>query len=520
MVFLMDRADVFELRNRILRLETLYDAARALPYRRTPREIVTEVLERGVALLDAAWGAAVLLAPNGDVEVAASAGRSFPGQGAIRWADQPFLARILSGSEAVASGPTPLAGRSVRSILGVPLRGSKELYGAILLVDKERRGESGEPLFDDEDGRFLGALAALGALAIESTRRFERLEDDRRRLIEENRELKGRVASVAGAELIGSAPAFRQAVDLARRVAPSRVGLLLRGESGTGKELVARLVHFESDRAAGPFVAINCSAIPETLLEAELFGIERGVATGVEARPGRIELAAGGTLFLDEIGDMPSVLQAKLLRVIAEREIERVGGRRRIPVDVRFVAATHRPLEQMVAEGKFREDLFYRLRVVEIVLPPLRKRREDIPLLLRHFVRKAATEACVPEPVFGKDALAALLGYDFPGNVRELENVVAGCVALRPGAEIGLEEIALISPGLGGTGRRPEALAGGRSSSSVLPLREAEREHALEVLRLAEGNKSRAARLLGIDRKTLDRLVGKKGADVPEILTN
>ena len=166
--------------------------------------------------------------------------------------------------------------------------------------------------------------------------------------------------------------------------------MLITGESGTGKELVARMIHARSDRADKPFVAINCAALPETLLESELFGIERGVATGVEARPGRFETAQGGTLFLDEIGDMPLSLQAKLLRVLQEREIERVGGRRRVPIDVRVLAATHARLSERIARGEFREDLYYRLRVVEIALPPLRERREDIPQLVRHFLERFA----------------------------------------------------------------------------------------------------------------------------------
>ncbi len=252
-----------------------------------------------------------------------------------------------------------------------------------MLADKEvRRG--GQAAFDEEDRRFLVSLAGLCGMAIENRRHLERLTRERERLEEENRRLldeTGRAAS--GRLFVGESAAARRVLDLVSRVAASKISVLVTGESGTGKELVARMIHARSDRADKPFVAINCAALPETLLESELFGIERGVATGVEARSGKFETAQGGTLFLDEIGDMPVALQSKLLRVLQEREIERVGGRRRVPIDVRVLAATHARLSERIARGDFREDLYYRLRVVEIGLPPLRERREDIPKLVR-----------------------------------------------------------------------------------------------------------------------------------------
>ena len=510
-------SDVFALRAQILRLETLYDAARALPLRRGARDIATEVVERAVALLDAARGVVLLLGTGGEVEEEVAVGRPGRTTGSARWRGEPFVARVLAGSEAVASGPGRGAGDSFRSVLGAPLRGAGEVFGAILLFDREARSGEKEPLFDDEDGRFLAALAALGGAALDGVRRLERLEDERRRLLEENRLLRG--PAPGEPELIGEARSFRLAVDLARRAAPSRVTVLVRGESGTGKEMIARLLHAGSDRARGPFIALNCSAIPETLLESELFGIERGVATGVEARPGKFELADGGTIFLDEIGDMPPALQAKLLRVLAEKEFERVGGKRRIRVDVRIVAATHRALEEMVAAGRFREDLLYRLRVIEIRLPPLRERREDLPLLVRHFVRKAARDAGAVEPSISREAMAVLLGWSYPGNLRELENLLAGAVALAGGREIGPEELRLLAPRLFSASTTGEATPAGAGFRPI-PLREAEREHALGVLRLTGGNKSRAARMLGIDRKTLDRLTGKLSADDPNFLAN
>jgi transcriptional regulator with PAS, ATPase and Fis domain len=262
------------------------------------------------------------------------------------------------------------------------------------------------------------------------------------------------------------------------------------------------MIHARSDRAEKPFVAINCAALPETLLESELFGIERGVATGVEARAGKFETAQGGTLFLDEIGDMPPSLQAKLLRVLQEREIERVGGRRRVPIDVRVLAATHARLPERIARGEFREDLYYRLRVVEIQLPPLRERREDIPRLVRHFLERFAARESRDVPGLDRDAYASILGHDFPGNIRELENLLEGAAALSQGSTIRREDLQwLPQPGL----RLAEAPASLSGEEEIPDLRALEDRHIQRVLRLAGGNKSRAARLLGISRRTLYR---------------
>src|SRR5688500_19285589 len=254
---------------------------------------------------------------------------------------------------------------------------------------KEVRGATKGGSFVDDDLRFLESIASIGGAAIDNTRRFHKLAMVRETLEDENRALKQRMLrDYSDRLMVGDSPKMQRVIDLVARVADSQASVLIRGESGTGKEMVARLIHASSPRKDGPFVAINCAALPETLLESELFGIERGVATGVEARPGKFELAKGGTIFLDEIGDIPLTLQAKLLRVLQEREIEKLGGRRRIPVDVRILSATHRNLEEMIEKTEFRQDLYYRLKVVEIVLPPLRERKEDIPKLVRFFLDK------------------------------------------------------------------------------------------------------------------------------------
>ena len=307
-------------------------------------------------------------------------------------------------------------------------------------------------------------------------------------------------------------------IDLVARVAGSHANVLIRGESGTGKEMVARLVHGNSPRRDRPFVAINCAALPETLLESELFGIERGVATGVEARAGKFEIANGGTVFLDEIGDIPVTLQAKLLRVLQEREIEKLGGRRRIPVDVRILAATHRSLEEMIETGEFRQDLYYRLRVVEIFLPPLRERREDIPKLVRYFLDKYGKREGLENVRIAQEALQKLMRYPFPGNVRELENLIEGALAVTVDPVIAADELLIPTGDEGG----PQ----GDLLGDFPELRELERRYIGLVLEQTGGNMSKAARILGIDRKTLYRKreewsdSATVGSKLPTPLTN
>lgn len=243
-------------------------------------------------------------------------------------------------------------------------------------------------------------------------------------------------------EIIGESAAIKQLFSMLRKVAPSPTTVLIRGESGTGKELVARALHRLSNRAQAPFITVNCTAIPENLFESELFGHEKGAFTGaVASRPGRFELAHEGTLFLDEIGELPLPMQVKLLRVLQERVVERVGGLRPINVDVRLVTATNAPLEQMVADGRFREDLFYRLNVVPLQLPALRQRRSDIPVLARGFLRRFVKRLGREVRDISPDAMGALVGYDWPGNIRQLENMVERMVLLSDGDELQLSDL-------------------------------------------------------------------------------
>ncbi len=318
--------------------------------------------------------------------------------------------------------------------------------------------------------------------------------------------------------IIGRSRAMHQIYKAIGRVAPTDALVLLRGESGTGKELVARAVYQHSARSNRPFLAVNCVAIPETLLESELFGFERGAFTGAASRRiGKIEQAAGGTVFLDEIGDMPMPLQAKLLRLLQEKQIERLGGGGPVAVDVRIIAATNRDLETAVAEGRFREDLYYRLNVVTLHLPPLRERMEDVPHLTRHFMERIARELGHPPAPVTESALDRLAAHSWPGNVRELQNLLRKMLILGRGAAVRAEDVdrALTGAGADGESAGPVATEDLRGR-----VRRALREQAGtdvfdalmdkmgaliigEALDLCAGNRSQAARMLGLSRPTL-----------------
>jgi DNA-binding NtrC family response regulator len=289
--------------------------------------------------------------------------------------------------------------------------------------------------------------------------------------------------------LVGDSPEMRALVASARRAAASDATVLIRGETGTGKELIARLVHETSVRATRPFVRVNCASLAEGVLQSELFGHEQGAFTGAQRqRKGRFELAHGGTIFLDEIGDVSAATQVSLLRVLQEREVERVGGQHPIAIDVRVIAATHRNLEALVADGGFRADLFYRLNVVPLRIPPLRERARDVPALLEHFVRKH--EARVPRRVLHSDAVAALSRYGWPGNVRELENLVQRALVLSNDDVLTLEDFCLDLGARADEGVRAEA-----QSAEAAELR--------SLLLAHGGNVARAARELGVPRTTL-----------------
>jgi DNA-binding NtrC family response regulator len=329
---------------------------------------------------------------------------------------------------------------------------------------------------------------------------------DRYRIINENRELREALQDRHRIEgIIGESGAMLEVLSIVRRVAPSEATVLIRGESGTGKELIAKAIHFGSPRARGPLVKVNCAALPEALLESELFGHEKGAFTGaLTSRQGRFELANGGTIFLDEIGDLPLHLQAKLLRVLQEREFEKVGSSRPIRVNVRIMAASHRPLEDLIKAGQLREDLYYRLNVVTICIPPLRERRSDVALLIDHFLRQYAEKngktirGLTPE---GRDIL---LRYDYPGNVRELENIIERAVVLTRDDVIGSGDLPL-------TVQEPEIADGDRETSLTAAVEALERRMIRDALARSDGIQTRAAELLGMGERALRYKLTKYG---------
>jgi two-component system, NtrC family, response regulator HydG len=332
---------------------------------------------------------------------------------------------------------------------------------------------------------------------------------ERRDLIEQNKALKKQLEDIrAKGQMIGASPSFRRMLTLVEQVADSSATILVQGESGAGKELVARAIHERSGRRAGPFVAVNCAALPETLLESELFGYEKGAFTGAAGRKeGRFELANGGTLFLDEVADLSLVTQPKILRVLQEGEFERLGATRSIQVDVRIVAATNQDLADMVKDKRFREDLYYRLNVITVRVPPLRERHEDIRVLAQHYLRVYAAKNGRKLEGFSNEALERLESYAWPGNVRELENLIERTVLLARKDRIDAEDL-------------PEEVAGVKRPprDAILelvgtPLADIEQRLLDETLRITGGNKTQAAKLLGIDVRTVARKLERREDD-------
>ncbi|MBV9504951.1 MAG: sigma 54-interacting transcriptional regulator [Acidobacteriia bacterium] len=373
------------------------------------------------------------------------------------------------------------------SVLAAPLVGPDKALGAIY-VDTRNSGTC----FDDDHLQLLTGIAHTAASALETALRFETLQG-------ENRRLKAEIN--INHDMVGDSPRMRQVLDFIGKVASSSSTVLLRGESGTGKELVARAIHRNSPRSSKPCVAINCAALTESLLESELFGHEKGAFTGaVFLKKGKLEEASGGSVFLDELGELASGLQAKLLRVLQEREFERVGGTRAIKTDIRLIAATNRDLEEAVRAGTFRRDLYYRLNVVSVVLPPLRERRGDIPQLANYFVQKHARNATRHVVGISEEAQVYLRNYDWPGNVRELENAMERAIVLGSTELILPEDLpdSIVETEV------PEAPGAGGFHEMV---RDAKRQIVLRTLEMSEGNYSEAARRLRLHPSNLHRLI-------------
>ncbi|HYB72258.1 MAG TPA: sigma 54-interacting transcriptional regulator [Candidatus Sulfotelmatobacter sp.] len=401
------------------------------------------------------------------------------------------------------------------TLLGVPIRAKGEPLG--VLVATRGPGE-GAGSFND-DLRVLTVVSDLIGQAVHAEREAGGAPAPAAPPLRPPAARPGPAAPARLSDaIVGRGTRMQEVFEAVARVSPSHATVLLRGESGTGKELIARAIHLQGPRAGGPFIKLNCAALPETLLESELFGHERGAFTGaVQARKGRFELADQGTLFLDEIGDMPLGTQAKLLRVIQEKRFERLGGTRTLTVDVRIIAATNRHLERAVAEGTFREDLYYRLNVLPIVLPPLRERREDIPALVEHFLGRFNAENGKQVRITGR-TLQALLEYLWPGNVRELENVIERLVVLAQRNLVLPEDLPQVittaaevaGPGGRGPGeRRGPRDAGGEMGGTRL--RDLEREAILAALDRAGGVQARAAEYLGITPRQIRYRLRKFG---------
>lgn len=389
---------------------------------------------------------------------------------------------IDSGKAVMLRGETPaIDSPSIRrygigSVIAVPIGSVK----GVLYADRLSEGEP----FNESDLELLEAFALMLSGALQSLQSREKLERTLRSL-----ELEIQDELV----IVGKSEALSRISELIEKASLVDSNVLILGESGTGKELVARAIHHSSTRKHSPFEAVNCAALTETLFESELFGHRKGAFTGAESdKPGRFELAHSGTLFLDEISELPHSSQAKLLRAIETKTIRRLGDTQDRTVDVRIISATNRNLHQLVKEGNFREDLFWRLRVIEIVVPPLRERREDIVPLAEHFLQYFSAKCGKPQMRFTDDALQALLHHPYPGNVRELKNLIERVVVLSESTEITPEE--LLEGLLPATAQKP---------AELLPLDELERQHILRVLEKVGGNKAEAARILGIDRSTL-----------------
>ncbi|PWT87402.1 MAG: sigma-54-dependent Fis family transcriptional regulator [Acidobacteria bacterium] len=380
----------------------------------------------------------------------------------------------------------------IEAVLCVPLIVFNKKLGAVYLQTKR-----GDKQFQESDLQLAAGIAALSSVALSNVQHFEMLEEENSRL---QRELN------VPQSIVGDSATMRKTFDVISRIAPTDSTILICGESGTGKELAARAIHLNSSRAKKPFVAINCAALAETLLESELFGHEKGAFTGAIAqKKGKLEIANGGTLFLDEVSEIAPVLQAKFLRFLQEREFERVGGTKPIPVDIRVIAATNRNLEDAIQAGSFRKDFFFRLNVVTLQMPCLRERRDDIPLLANYFIAKYGKKMQRKVKAISPQALDLLMRYDWPGNVRELENVIERAIVLGAAEEILPEDL-------------PENLMD-RGTACASPARfheaihEAKRRVVREALDRTGGNHSEAAKLLGLHPNYLYRLMHNLGLD-------
>ncbi len=518
---------------KVAELSALYEVAKTLGSSLDVKETSQKAFEVLHNLLDLNRGTLVLKSLDGDdfsiwaayglSDDEISRGRYKVGEGVtgkVLATGQPVVVPDIGKEPLFLNRTKARSGNSQRNaaFLSVPVTVQGETLG-VLSVDRIFAG--GERGYDD-DVRFLTVLASLIGQAVKLARSVEL---GRKALVAEKDLLKGELKGrYQLANVVGGSRKMQEVYATVERVAPTRSTVLVRGESGTGKELIARALHYNSARADKPFIRVSCAALPTTLLESELFGHERGAFTGAtEQRRGRFELADGGTLFLDEIGDIDLATQVKLLRVLQERKFERLGGSKTLAVDVRLVAATHRDLEKAVKEGSFREDLYYRLNVIPIFLPPLREREGDVLLLVEHFLGRFNAEH-QKEVGFSREALRRLLRYPWPGNVRELENCLERLVVLAQGDQIEEDDLPLAirsdlpvsshTGGLVGSARAaglPVRVDVEEGQSLPETVRGLERERILRTLREHDGIQTRAAKALGLTVRQLGYKLKKYG---------
>jgi Nif-specific regulatory protein len=481
--------------NALLKISRVVHAIRDL------EELQAQLLDLIFEVIPAGRGA-ILLTEGGEPEVSASYARTRQaGQLQLVRVSRTIARQVMKENVAIMSvdvrgagalrNVESLAASEVCSLLCVPLTVFKRVIGCIY-VDST----TADNRFQEDHLQLMAAVAGISAVALDNARRVQWLEQENQRLTTEVRQEQS---------LVGEGTKMKEIFQFLARVAPSDSTVLIEGESGTGKELAARALHRNSPRHTKPFMAINCAAIPESLLESDLFGHERGAFTGAATqKKGRLEVADGGVVFLDEIGELAPALQVKLLRVLQEREFERVGGTHPIKIDVRLIAATNRDLNEAVRNGKFRHDLYYRLAVVKLTMPPLRERKEDIPMLTRHFVQKYAQRCKVKARPISREAMAALVNYDWPGNVRELENAIERALVLGAPDMLMLEDL-------------PESLLDQAPVTATdegkyhASLKELKKQLIFDAVEQTRGNYVEAASILGVHPNYLHRLIRNLG---------
>ncbi len=477
--------------NALLKISRIVHAIRDL------NELQGQLLDLIFEIVPAGRGAILLADKEGQQFNSMFARMRQAGQAQLVKVSRTVARQVLEQGVAILGSDVPgseelrevesLAASQVRSLLCVPLTVFEQVIGCIYLDS-----DSLSNRLHAEHLQLVAAIAGISAVALENARRLHWLEQENERLTAEISQDRS---------LIGEGARMKEVYQFLKRAAPTDSTVLIEGESGTGKELAARALHRNGPRASKPFVAINCSAIPETLLESDLFGHERGAFTGAASlKKGRLEVADGGVVFLDEIGELAPALQVKLLRVLQEREFERVGGMHPIKVDIRIIAATNCNLEQAVRDGSFRQDLYYRLAVLKITMPTLRERREDIPMLVRHFVQKHAKRCKVKPRPISREALACLVNYDWPGNVRELENAIERALVLASSDVILPEDL-------------PESLlerppvAEMTEAKYHAAIKELKKQLILDAVEQTRGSYADAARILGVHPNYLHRLI-------------